>query len=370
VHLLRLIALLCCLTLSACGFADTKSTVVSEPRYLGQVRLDRGFAFDGTVVGGLSGLSYDVGGEKYYIISDDRSAKNPARFYTARIALSDNGIDRVEFTSTHPWLSQDGKPFAPLNTDATPPVVPPDPEGIAFDGQRQRLYWSSEGERQTDDPTAPVLLDPSVRIAALDGRYLGEFTLPSMLHMSAGQTGPRQNRALEGVTLTPSGRYLWAAMEGPGYNDGGLPTETDGALTRVTRFDVETRAPTAQYAYPLDKVTAGPEGDNGLTDLVALDDENFLALERGYGTHTAARVYRVSVADAEDVLARPSLRGASVRTMAKTLLIDLTNTVDPLDNVEGITLGPKLPDGRQSVVLVSDDNFNDTQVTQFLALAI
>ncbi|MGV0803164.1 esterase-like activity of phytase family protein, partial [Mycolicibacterium elephantis] len=40
------------------------------------------------------------------------------------------------------------------------------------------------------------------------------------------------------------------------------------------------------------------------------------------------------------------------------------------DNIEGITLGPTLPDGRQSVVLVSDDNFSADQFTQFLAFAL
>jgi hypothetical protein len=188
-----------------------------------------------------------------------------------------------------------------------------------------------------------------------------------MLHMSSDETGPRQNRAMEGLTLSPSGLYLWAAMEGPGFNDGELPTGTAGALTRVTRFDVETRTATAQYAYPLDKVGSGPRGDNGLTDMVALDEENFLSIERGYGTHVQASVYRVSVGDAEDVLARPSLTGAPPRAMTKTLLFDLPGTVDPLDNVEGITLGPELPDGRQSLVLVSDDNFSPKQITQFVA---
>ena len=157
---------------------------------------------------------------------------------------------------------------------------------------------------------------------------------------------------------------------GPGYNDGELPTESAGALTRVTQFDVETRTATAQYAYPLDKVSSGPDGDNGLTDLVALDDENFLAIERGYGTHVAGPRLPVSVGDAEDVLARPSLTGAPVRTMTKTLLVDLTSTVDPLDNIEGITLGPKLSDGRRSLLLVSDDNFSPQQITQFLAFAL
>ena len=55
--------------------------------------------------------------------------------------------------------------------------------------------------------------------------------------------------------------------------------------------------------------------------------------------------------------------------MTKTLLVDLPSAGDPLDNVEGITLGPKLPDGRQSLLLVSDDNFSPQQITQFVAFA-
>ena len=87
-----------------------------------------------TVVGGLSGLSYDPESRLYYIISDDRSAKNPARFYTARINLSDNGIDRVEFVSTHPWLDADGRPFRPLDVGVRPPVVPLTPRASPSTG--------------------------------------------------------------------------------------------------------------------------------------------------------------------------------------------------------------------------------------------
>ena len=36
-----------------------------------------------------------------------------------------------------------------------------------------------------------------------------------------------------------------------------------------------------------------------------------------------------------------------------------------VDNIEGMTLGPRLSDGSQSLILVSDDNFNEEQVTQF-----
>lgn len=348
--------------LTACGVAEPSHR---GPQYLGQLQLEDGATFDGTVIGGLSGLSYDPDRDVYYIISDDRSAKNPARLYTARITQSDKGIDDVEFLSTHPLLDADGQPFPPLDIDARPPVVPPDPEGIAFDVDRQRLYWSSEGERNGE-----AIRDPSVRIADLDGRYLGEFALPPMLHMSDEETGPRRNRALEGLTLTPDGRQLWAAMEGPRYDDGELPTESEGALVRITQFDVETRTPTAQYAYRIDEVRSGPRGDNGLSELLAIGEDDFLVLERGYGTHVSACIYRASVGDAENVLNRPSLRNGPVRTMTKTPLIDLTDTVDPLDNVEGITMGPSLPDGRRSLVLVSDDNFSAKQFTQFLAFAL
>ena len=41
-----------------------------------------------------------------------------------------------------------------------------------------------------------------------------------------------------------------------------------------------------------------------------------------------------------------------------------------VDNLEGMTWGPKLPNGERSLILVSDNNFSATQVTQFVALAV
>jgi hypothetical protein len=52
------------------------------------------------------------------------------------------------------------------------------------------------------------------------------------------------------------------------------------------------------------------------------------------------------------------------------LLLDLDELGIPLDNVEGLTLGPRLPDGGRSIVLVSDDNFAASQFTQFLLFAL
>lgn len=356
--------LACAVLLAGCGPAKLTPDRPAL-HYLGQQTLPPAAGFAGTVIGGLSGISYDAGRDCYYVISDDRSAKGPARFYTVRLKLSDSGIDGLTVTGAQPLLDEDGQPFPPLSHGK----IPPDPEGIAFDAARQRLYWSSEGERLTDG--APVLADPWVRITGLDGRYLGQFVLPANLTMSAGQSGPRRNRALEGLTLTPSGRLLFAAMEGPGYDDGALPDRDRGALTRITAFDTASADATAQYAYPLEPAPE-PAETNGLTDLVALSDSTFLVVERAFSAHPTVRLFRAEIGAATDVLAVPSLTGAPLTPMKKTLVADLA--VNPavagtVDNIEGITLGPRLPDGRQSVVLVSDDNFAPTQISQFLLFA-
>ncbi|OBF19909.1 phytase [Mycobacterium kubicae] len=367
----------CCLTAGVLAGCSAAKLPINTPRpllsYLGQSRVPFGATFDGTVIGGLSGISYDAASGLYYVISDDRSKTGPARFYTVRLSLSDKGIEDITFTGTHPLLDANGQPFGPLQLGTTPPVVPPDPEGIAFDGPRQRLYWSSEGERLTD--RQPVLADPWVRIAGLDGSYQGQFTLPANLAMSAQHTGPRRNRALEGLTLTPDGQSVFAAMEGPGYNDGPSNDDDHQVLTRLTKFDVAASAPTAQYAYPMEPAD-WPADRNGVSDLVALSSSSFLVLERSSAVPPVVRIYRAEIGSATDVSALPSLHGATLTPMTKSLAFDLSATPgmsppqNPVDNIEGITLGPKLPDGRQAVVLVSDNNFSATQVTQFLLFAM
>jgi len=358
-----------CVLAAGCGSTQRSPEQPPPFSFVGQVSVPHGYLLDDTTIGGLSAISYDPGRKVFYIISDDRSAKNPARFYTVRITFPDNKLDSVEWVATTPLLGRDGAPFLPLSPEGSPP----DPEGIAFDERRQQLYWSSEGVRNTEDPAEPLLLDPWVRVAGLDGGYRSQFTSPPEWAMSAQETGPRQNMVLEGLTLTPSGTYIFAGMEDPGYNDGPLPTAGTGALTRITRFDATTGAATGQYAYPLDPIAA-PNGDaNGLTDMVALDDENFLTIERSYGSGVVvARIYRASITGADNILGKPSLIGLPPAAMTKTLVADLSTMpeVRDLDNVEGITLGPKLSDCRQSVVLVTDDNFSPAQTTQLLAFAM
>ena len=41
-----------------------------------------------------------------------------------------------------------------------------------------------------------------------------------------------------------------------------------------------------------------------------------------------------------------------------------------IDNVEGITFGPKLANGNQSIIFISDNNFSDKQKTQIFLFEV
>ena len=105
--MLRRAGLACVLVLAACA-APPATTSPPPFAYLGQVDFPNGFLFDKTTVGGLSAISYDPGRQVYYVISDDRSEKNPARFYTVRITFPDNGQRGV---GSHDTAAGQREPF-------------------------------------------------------------------------------------------------------------------------------------------------------------------------------------------------------------------------------------------------------------------
>lgn len=89
------------------------------------------------------------------------------------------------------------------------------------------------------------------------------------------------------------------------------------------------------------------------------------------GVGNAVSLYRLDLSGASDVTGRSLAAGADgVVPVSKELVLDLGTLSITLDNVEGMTFGPALPDGRRTLVLVADDNFSDTQVNQVIVLAV
>jgi hypothetical protein len=121
-----------------------------------------------------------------------------------------------------------------------------------------------------------------------------------------------------------------------------------------------------------------------VVDIVPLSGTDLLILERTFipDVGNDVRIYRASVAGAANVLNMENLT-TQTPAIAKTLLVDLGALPDAefpmprqpqpnriLDNYEAMTLGPVLPDGRQVLFVVSDDNKRDTQTPRVLVLAV
>jgi hypothetical protein len=101
-----------------------------------------------------------------------------------------------------------------------------------------------------------------------------------------------------------------------------------------------------------------------------LDADRMLVLERAYatGTGNSLRLYEIDTRAASDVLAVGTLAPGNHRPAAKAPVADFaTLGLSRLDNTEGMCWGPPLADGKRMLVVVSDDNFNPLQVTQFAA---
>lgn len=360
---------------AATSASSLASGHVSKVRFLGEKIIPKGM-FGGTTVGGLSGIDRDPRTGRYVLISDDRSALQPARFYTADIDVTGHGLGDVTLTSTHPFLRKDGTTFPPLTANDGTAV---DPEDIRVDPWTGDYVWSQEGERIVS-PDDTVLIDPSIQTAHRDGSFGRALPLPAVERMSADNHGPRQNEVLEGLTFAAGGTLVVSAVEGALLQDGPDPTTDHGTLSRLT---VQTRTGhlLAQYAYPQEPVFAAPNppgsfSTTGVPEILAMnpaDPTRFLVMERAFvtGVGNKIRIFEVDLHGATNIARYDSIAGAHIKPVHKKLVADLADfPLSTVDNVEGMTWGPRLRSGERTLVLVSDDNFAASQVTQVIALAV
>jgi len=310
--------------------------------------------FDGTNVGGISGLTYDASRDVYYGLVDNEGTR-PARFYTLRLPTEDSRLGKPRILDVTTLKDESGQPFTGANFDG---------EGIALTPEGELLI-SSETE-------------PTIRRFALDGTFLGELPVPDRFLVQGGQGQP--NQTFESLSLSPNGQSLFTANEGYLSADGETADGSD--RIRILRYENSTRdgfVPAEEFYYLADSGL-------GVVDIVALSEDELLVMERGFqaGAGNTVRIYRVSLDGAKDISNVESLAASNVEPVQKELLVDLSDCppdgakaapgavqANPLlDNFEALTLGPVLPDGRQSLVLVSDDNFNKSQTTRVILLAV
>lgn len=375
-------------TISACSFLlfsvaswaglqnpEDTTTTIRSLKFIGEYTIENGKQFNQTTIGGLSGIDYDPVKSEYYLLSDDRSEFNPARFYVSKIYFTSTGIDSVQFLSVHKFLQPNGNPFPPRGQSH----ASIDPEAMRYNRATNKLVWASEGERIVNNEHR-VVVSPSIMISEEDGQSAGTFPLPGNLKMQQTEIGPRKNGTFEGITFGEDFKTMIVSMEEPLYEDGARAALTEtNSYVRFYEYNVDKKVNTAQYAYKLEPIAYPSIPDdsfkmNGVSEILFVGDKKLLVIERSYSTGHFGCTIKLFIADLEtasDIKNIQSLkRNPPERAIKKKLLLNMNNLEIYIDNIEGVTFGPDFPNGHKSLIFISDDNFNKEQKTQFLLFEV
>ena len=301
--------------------------------------------FEGARVGGLSGLAYDGRSEFYYVVVD-RGEDQASRFYTLRLPLENGQLGKPEIFDATILRDSEGKNFGSGRQDG---------EGIDITPWGDLLISSEAG--------------PTVRRFSRDGRLLQDIPVPEKFLVDSG--GGRPNSTFEGLSLTPDGNSFFVAPQKSLVFDSSENVEEQQRV-RLLRYEnrgLDDYQPSGEFFYLTD--SAG-----GVSDVEALSDKELLVLESGN------KLYRVDISGAKDVSDVDSLADEGSEPLQKELVADLESCVAgrdqssgsqseaPAVTYEGLSLGPTLPNGGRALLLVSDDDFKDGEITRVLALGV
>jgi hypothetical protein len=360
----------------SCSSLKPTETANANPslKFINTIEVPFNQEFKNTVVGGLSSIDYDAKNDLYYFICDDRAVYNDARFYTARIHLDSDKIDSIAFKNVVSLKNAAGENYSNWEKKPSESI---DPEEMRYNPKTKSVVWSSEGARVIAKDFS-VLQNPTVQTADLNGNYLNEYHLPVNLNMQKEEKGPRSNGVLEGITFDKNYTTLYTNIEEPLYEDDAEATTTKGGMIRLFEFDVKSKKNTAQYAYLLDPIAhePNPKGGfavNGISTIQYYAKNQLLVVERSYSVGRQActiKVYLCDFTNATNVKDVASLKGQDFTPASKKLILNMDDLGIFIDNIEGVTFGPKLANGKQSLLFVSDNNFSDKQKTQVLLFEV
>ena len=333
-----------------------------ELTFMGEQRIRTGTLFENTEFGGISGITYVAEDNIYYAITDDRSERNPSRFYTVQLAFDDEQFTDVTISDVTSILREDASDF---------PYDTVDGEAIRYIVGSDTLLWASEMDARDR---------PFVREMTRDGGFIRDYPIPDHYIRQTGVKGIHGNAAFEALTLSDDESRIYVGTEAALIQDGEEATTEAGSFSRIMVLARQGGELEAEYLYETDPVphasTLPPYiEDNGLVELLPYDETSLLVIERSFalGVGNSIRIYLADFSEATNFAGEYSINELNVTPMTKTLLLTLeegTLELD-IDNIEGATWGPEI-NGSRTLVLVSDNNFNPlTQpFTQFLVFRV
>jgi hypothetical protein len=256
-------------------------------------------------------------------------------------------------------------------------------QSLRFDPEGVRL--GREGTIFISDEYGPVLAEFNPQ-----GKRIRNFPIPArFLPTKPGKTpadelpplnttGRVPNRGMEGLAISPDGTMLYGIMQSPLIQDGALDKDNArvGLNCRLLELDTVTKK-SREFVYPLE------DKGNGLSEILAINNQEFLVLERdSKGGKDAAfkKIYHINLAGATDVSAVAALPASelpsSIQPVKKTLFLDLLDKKFAIagdecpEKFEGLAFGPDLPDGRRLLLVSADNDFIAEQPLRIYAFAI
>ncbi len=331
--------------------------------------------------GGLSAIEYSGSGDRFILLGDrgagDGQVTYPCRFHEADLVVnSQTGHINLKLAATRRLTSASGKQLVGSLAASD--------EDLRSPNKNDWTAMDPEGMRRLADGALIVCDEYGPHIATVDtlGHIIGEMNVPEPLRLHEPKGGVYEegiypNRGLEGIAVTPSGKRIVAALQSPlvqdarmnGYKCQGLNVRFL-VLSGDGEFDREV-------VYRLENLSTC------ISEVLAIDEERFLVLERDSDFGPDAKIKQVFLIDirqADDVTSFGSLpytdAPSGARPLQKVLWLDL---LDPrfglggdlaAEKPEGLCWGKSLPDGRRTLWVCCDNDFEPARKTEVYCFAV
>ena len=336
-------------------------------------------------LGGFSAMDYSRSGN-VFVVAPDRGPDDGAVDYQCRIQTVQIRFDPFVpkekwshvVTKTTMLFDRKGRPFVGLAAQFTPN----DTTSHRFDPEGIRVF--NDGRFVISDEYGPYVV-----VFSPEGKELKRFQVPEhYLIKNPGinkpdengknKIGRQTNRGMEGLTISKDGQFLYGLMQSPLLQDSRISDKgkPKGVNCRLIRINMETGA-TAEFVYVLDNE------DNKLNEILAISDTEFLVIERDGEAGNDAKfkkIMKIDIAGATSFDGSISLSDkglpTTIKPVEKQVFIDL---LDPKYNlagdkmpekIEGLCFGPNWHDGRQTLFVSSDNDFQAEQPTRVYIFAL
>ncbi len=297
-------------------------------------------------------------GDKIFLVSDDRGQVNEPRFYEFQIK-KDKKIWKLENGQVH---------FVGL-----PPALGSrqilDQEAIAT-LENGHFLISSEGDNNKKPRVPPRIVEVTEA-----GQWIRDVPLPPRVipEMTGQQKiGIGNNFGFEAMTLSADRNFLYFMSERPLIQD----VEGKGGTSNFRFYKM--RRQKDNFEFVSERLVQGPlppEGQGialvqGFSEMTSIDENRFLALDRTlkvFGGHQLTfecRIVELDLSGAADTSKVDKLSGTKILEAAKIIKVhSLKKGHDNLGNCEGMAMGPATDEYKQTLWIITDNNFSKSEDT-------